>query len=596
MKEKKDKKKLNPIYLMRKAAPAVIKAVPFAFTLTCLFSVALALLATLGVSVLRRFFDSASELAASGGVLADVLPPLLWLCGFRIGERLVQAGINLYTNQYFFERSQLKLGSFVHVKSGRIPPAMFENKEFNDDLEKATNGMYCSVYYVYIAVMLLAYYIPYFIAMSWYLFTLKPILALSIVLIFVPVFFTQGVWARMFADKEDTVGPLRRKMNYYDKVLTSRDYFKEVRLLGAGHLFRTLYQSVQLVFMKTEWKTIRKTQTLKFFGKIFTLAGYSGVLWMLLDALLGGDITVGAFAAVFTAVEAMFGRMEQLAYSLTSDVSEMSGQVSNFVSFLGMPEQTGEPAEPEDAGIRLENVSFTYPGREEKAVDGVTLDIAPGETVAVVGENGAGKSTLVRLMTGIYTPDEGRVSVGGADTAKTSPTSLRRNMSAVFQKFVKYKLTLRENVAISAGKLDGEDEKIAKACAQAGLDLSGDYLPQGLDTNLSREFDGTDLSGGQWQRVAIARGLYRESGIIVLDEPTAAIDPIEESRLYASFADISRGKTAILVTHRLGSARIAGRIIVMDKGRIAEIGTHSELMERKGLYAEMFGAQAKWYA
>jgi ATP-binding cassette subfamily B protein len=209
-----------------------------------------------------------------------------------------------------------------------------------------------------------------------------------------------------------------------------------------------------------------------------------------------------------------------------------------------------------------------------------------------VGENGAGKSTLVRLMIGMYKPLEGTVTVRGMDTSKADSASLFGGLSGVFQKYQRYLMTLGENVSISQpGKTDAAERTLA----DAGVEVDSATFPDGLDTMLSREFDGVDLSGGQWQRIAIARGLYRTHELVVLDEPTASIDPIEESRIYKQFMEISKDKTAIIVTHRLGSVKAADRVVVMDKGKIIAIAPHKELMTSCGLYSDMYNAQSMWY-
>jgi ATP-binding cassette subfamily B protein len=269
------------------------------------------------------------------------------------------------------------------------------------------------------------------------------------------------------------------------------------------------------------------------------------------------------------------------------------GKAHNFIRFMEMPERGGEDIAPVfEKGITAENISFTYPHAENKSVDNVSLEIKAGETVAIVGENGAGKTTLVRLLMGLYAPTEGKVLINGMDTAKANNKSVFTGLSGVFQKFQRYQMTLDENIKI--GDID-IGSGIDNAAEQAGVDISSPSFPDGGETMLSREFDGVDLSGGEWQRIAIARGLYRTHSVVVLDEPTAAIDPIEESRIYRKFIEISQDKTAIIVTHRLGSTKIADRVIVMDKGRIADAGSHYELLQKNGLYAEMFNSQAGWY-
>jgi ATP-binding cassette subfamily B protein len=283
------------------------------------------------------------------------------------------------------------------------------------------------------------------------------------------------------------------------------------------------------------------------------------------------------------------------------------GMVQTYVDFMTMPERE-EAAASAHAGISLSGVSFRYPQASNRAVDDVTLNIKPGETVALVGENGSGKTTLVRLITGLYAPEDGCVDSGFTFA----------NSSAVFQNFKRYKMTLRENIGIGRTEAlpeddvpDKIDETFDNICQQAGLEGFDGY-----DTMLSPEFSSdinepananarqspgeyTDLSGGVWQRVALARGLFRcasfDGGLIILDEPTAAIDPMEETALYNRFAAMTKGRTAIIVTHRLGSVKLAGRILVMKRGRLVEQGTHAELIEAGGEYARLYAAQQRWY-
>jgi len=244
--------------------------------------------------------------------------------------------------------------------------------------------------------------------------------------------------------------------------------------------------------------------------------------------------------------------------------------------------------------VKAENISFTYPGKDMPAVKNVSIYIKSGETIAIVGANGAGKSTLVRLLTGLYRPMEGNVSIGGLDTIRTAPASLYKGTSGIFQRYQRYKMTLAENVAISDTVHSPDESQMRAALSEAGFE-GYERGTVKLEDMLAPEFDGIDLSGGQWQRLAIARGLYRTNDFIVLDEPTAAIDPIEETRIYKQFQELAKGKCAIVVTHRLGSAKLAHRIIVMDGGEIIDEGTHDELLSRPGKYADMWEAQAKWY-
>jgi len=248
----------------------------------------------------------------------------------------------------------------------------------------------------------------------------------------------------------------------------------------------------------------------------------------------------------------------------------------------------------DQGGISANGLTFYYPKSLIPAIDTVSLTINKGETVAIVGENGSGKTTLVKLLCGLYKPDSGQVVIGGQDTIITNDAALFLTTSAVFQNYVRYhQLSLEENVKISEYN---SIRDVVPALESAEIIYKDNFtFPRGIETILSREFDGTEISTGQWQRVAMAKGVYRQHLFIILDEPTAAIDPLEETRIYKQFAKIAKEKTTLLVTHRLGSARIADKIIVMEHGKISEIGSHHELLKNGKKYAQMWNAQAYWY-
>jgi ATP-binding cassette subfamily B protein len=249
------------------------------------------------------------------------------------------------------------------------------------------------------------------------------------------------------------------------------------------------------------------------------------------------------------------------------------------------------------AEIRIQDLRFGYPSRRDLVFDGLDLVIPAGQSIAVVGVNGAGKSTLIKLLCGLYRPDSGEVLVDGADPA-TDPAA-RERVAVIFQEFTRYHLPLRHNVAIGARALAGDDV-IGRALHDAGADDVVGRLPHGWDTVLSGEYDGgTDLSGGQWQRIALARALASVAGgagVLVLDEPTAALDVRAEAELFDRFLDVTRGVTTLLVSHRLSSVRHADRIVVIDEGRVVEDGSHGELLAAGGRYAAMFTLQASRFA
>ena len=241
-------------------------------------------------------------------------------------------------------------------------------------------------------------------------------------------------------------------------------------------------------------------------------------------------------------------------------------------------------------------MSFRYPQRTEPALRDVTRTVRAGERVALVGANGAGTTTLVKVLTGLYRPTAGRVLYDGRDLAALDPAAVRDLQAAVFQDHVHYAYTLDENVGYGRSERLDDPGAIAAAAAQGGADAVAQALPQGYATLLTREFSGgTELSGGQWQRVAVSRGFMRDALLIVLDEPTAALDPQAEADVFRRFAAMAGGRTAMLVSHRLGSARLCDRVLVQREGRLAEQGTHDELVAAGGEYARMWALQSQWY-
>ncbi len=535
----------------------------------------------------------------------DLWAPLLLQFGYTFLYFLVNGVCRLVTNisgELVTNHVRVK----IMEKAKEVDLASFDQPDFYERLENAnreagtrpvtivenTFGMVSQLITMASYLVVLGGLI---FRLAWYasMFALLFIL-LSVATALVGFYFRRQRFLYMRRRSKD-----RRQMNYYSDLMVNKDLVKELRLFDLSDLFIGRYKGVFARYFKGLKKLVYKETTWNLSLGFLTVA-VNCVLFFIIASNIGQieDYTVytGALNAVSSAVASVLTTL--------GSIYEGTLFIDNMILFM-KEKKTIRPSLPEGAiperrqghRIELRNVSFAYPGSDRRVLKNINLTLEPGDTAVLVGLNGAGKTTLIKLLTRLYDPTEGVILLDGRDIREYDPEALYRLYGIIFQDFGKYAEPVRDNIYF--GQIDAEptEEAIKTAAEQASADEFIRRLPRGYDTPLMRYFepDGVELSIGQWQKLSVARAFYADSDILILDEPTASLDPMAEQELFRQFDQLRKGKTTVFVSHRLSSATTADKIILLKDGEIAETGTHAELMAKKGEYYTLFSTQAKRY-
>ena len=588
----------------------LFKEVPVAATLITLQSLAAGATTPLIVFAISGLIDDVQRSVANPTEVWSSIVPWLAILLVAFIIRSLDGALGDYLSQL----SGLRLGATVQhmvcAKAVSLPLSVFEQEEYYTKLEVAGKEGGSNLSHFLEDVSWLVTSLVGAAGLMVLYFRAHWLIGVALVAVMglrgVVQSFTEHHLLEVFYQNS----PRRREKQYWSRLLTDREAIPEVRLAGLAD-FLLLRRRKAFVRFLAEIVAAQRKMALPGLGSVTAQEAVTLVIVLVLLLAVVDNITLGSLVALLYGLTRFRDLADNIANGLRNIYEEL--QYSEYLrEFLALEAETpdtpgnGQPIQrPLREGIQFRDVSFTYPGAERPALSNVNLLIRPGERIALVGENGAGKTTLVRLLLGLYRPTSGTIFVDGRDLSTLDPEAWRREATTVFQDFVRYPTTVFENIAYGDTSLLASSPqsaveahpRIAAAAVHSGADGFINALPAGYATPLGKEWPGgTELSSGQWQRLALARAYLRDAQIVALDEPTAALDPRAEVEFYRQFTQVAAGRTAVLVSHRLGAARLGDRIVVLAQGRIVEEGDHAALLDRDGVYAHMYGLQARWYA
>jgi ATP-binding cassette subfamily B protein len=401
--------------------------------------------------------------------------------------------------------------------------------------------------------------------------------------------------------------PERRMLDYLRFTAASDESAKEVKLFGLSrYLIRRYDELATRFYQANKQLAVRRaavSTALALVGALGYYAAYAAIIYLTVTGYRSpaGPFTIGVLTFLAGSFRQSRDLIQRILLTLSS-VYEESLYLRDLFAFFDLrPRVVSRPGalavpRPIRQGFVFEGVSFKYPGSEEWALQDISFRLAPGESIALVGENGAGKTTLVKLLARLYDPDQGRILLDGVDLRDYDLASLHASIGVIFQDFMRYAFVFRENIGVGQVELMDHRDRILEAARRSLADAVAARLEKGFEQQLGRRFDGgVDLSGGEWQKVALARAYLREAQVLILDEPTASLDARAEYEVFRRFTELTRGRMAVLISHRFSTVRMADRILVLSGGRLVEQGSHEELVQRGGLYAELFNLQAAGY-
>ena len=553
-----------------------------------------------GIGIIGRFIiDGVNHIR-----LHEPLPKHFWW--LVAAEMLLSVAIGIllrlvdYFDSLLADRYTHHVSVEVMRKAAALDVTVYEDPVFYDRLERARVQATDRLAMIQMMGRLIQQSVT-AIAFSAVLVRYSPLLLALLVLGIVPAFLGESHFAFLSYAKNLRQTPLRRQMDYLRQVGASKEAAKELKLFNLSHYLTERFSAISLQIYHDNVDLNRRRL---FWGGLLAILGqlgYYAAYGVSIYRTIQGQYTVGDLTLITTAILQAMSNI-QMVFSTASGVADQALFLTDLLAFFAMKPRVESVVNglrvprPIRRGFEFRNVSFSYPGTTRRVLSDFNFLLAPGERVALIGENGQGKTTIVKLITRLYDPTEGEILLDGVDLRAYDLDDLHAEIGVIFQDFMRYEMTARENIAVGRVEIPHTLEEIEDAAEKSLAASVVAKLQHGYDQMLGRRFEGgVDLSGGEWQRLALARAYLRDAQLLILDEPTAALDARSEMEVFERFSDLTSNKMALLISHRFSTVRMADRIVVLENGRLVEEGTHPQLMAAGGRYASMFEMQAASY-
>ncbi len=589
--------------LLRELASAVrlvLRATPGWSALNLICAVLLSVLPVAALYLTKLTLDRV--VAASAHGFHDVPLDVWRLVALAVGVLWAQTAVRTgaaFVSEMQGQRVSEHVQETIAEKSAQVDFSYYESPAYHNTLHQAQReAPYRPARIVGALAAALQSFLSVLAVGGIVLVSLRWPTVLLVALVAVPGLWLRMRHARALSVQQKALSPLERRLDYYAGLGSLPGSAKELRVYGLGGVFLQRVREAREVLFDRKLRFQRGRILGEVLAQGLACAAMAVAFGQMIQQTLAGVLSIGALVMSFQAFQRTINSVQELINAL-SQLYEHGLFMGRLTEFLGLPIQIIDPPAPLpfptrlETGIRFEDVSFQYPGGESPVIRGLTLAIEAGQTVALVGENGAGKSTLIKLLCRLYDPVAGRITLDGTDLRSFRRQDLWAGMAVLFQDFGQYQTTVRDNLWFGDAAHPVDSHRAVEAAKQAGADAFIRELPHTYDQMLGTSFDGgRDLSGGQWQRLALSRVMLRAAPIIVLDEPTSALDAKAEHDLFTRFKSLTRGRTSLVISHRMSTARMADRIFYFEDGRITEAGSHDELLDADGSYARLFVAQA----